>query len=343
MKLTALIASLVGGLVNLTSVTRAVAQQTTFESLTAEGDLAFAHGKLADAERVYVKALEEMKETPENFSRQPLVLNSLANIYNLEGRYSDAKSLCQRAVTLVETSRRKTDPAFASILSTLGSVNLHLGKYARAEQSIQRAITIFKQDSRDHHIELLANYTLLGVALCSQERCKQADQLVQQAVTLCEPSRAGCQKGIAVAQATLAAIYARQGHYRQAEESYRNGLETLERAYRSSNAVLVPILSDLASLYASRNRFSEAEATGHRALEIAEKELPESDAAAKAALAMGQALAGQGRFEAANHILSRRSQFTSELKAQRAFSMRGHSSNTPDSCAKPGDHGKLRS
>ena len=137
------------------------------------------------------------------------------------------------------------------------------------------------------------------MALCSQGKCKQADQVVQQALTLCEPNGAGCQNGSAAARATLAAIYARRGHYRQAEESYRNGLETLEGAYGSSNAILVPILSDLASLYASRNRFSEAEATGHRALEIAAKDLPVSAAAAKAALAVGQALAGQGRSEAA--------------------------------------------
>jgi tetratricopeptide (TPR) repeat protein len=281
----------------LTAVT--VAAQATFGTLAAEGDLAFNHGKFADAEKAYLEALKQPKETPEASSRQAAILNSLATIYNLEGRYPQAEVLCQRALTLVKTSTSKTDPALAGIFSTLGSVNLHLGKYAKAEQSIQRAITIFKQDSRDHHIALLADYTLLGVALCSQGKCKQADQVVQQALTLCEPNGAGCQNGIAAARATLAAIYARRGHYRQAEESYRNGLETLEGAYGSSNALLVPILSDLASLYASRNRFSEAEATGHRALEIAAIDLPESDAAAKAALAVGQALAGQGRFDAA--------------------------------------------
>jgi tetratricopeptide (TPR) repeat protein len=283
----------------LTAVSLASSAQATFESLAAEGDLAFTRGTFADAEKAYLEALERAKETREVTSRQAVVLNSLATIYNLEGRYLQAEALCQRALTLLETSSSKTDPALASIFGTLGSINLHLGKYTKAEHSIQQAIAIYQQDSRDHHVELLADYTLLGVALCSQERCKQADQVVQHALTLCEPNGAGCQNGIAAARATLAAIYARRGQYRQAEELYRSGLETLERAYGPSSSSLVPILSDLASLYASRNRFSEAEATGRRALEIAAKQLPDSDAAAKAALAVGQALAGQRHYDAA--------------------------------------------
>ena len=154
----------------LTVVT--AAGQATFGTLAAQGDLAFSHGKFADAQRAYLEALEQSKETPEAASHQPAILNSLAIIYKLEGHYSEAESLCLRAVTMVQTSSGKTSP------------------------------------------------------------------------------------------------------------------------------MLVPVLADLESLYASRNRFSEAEVTGRRALKIAAKDLSGSDAAARAELATGQALAGQNRFEA---------------------------------------------
>ena len=283
----------------ITLLMGAVPQEATLRNLIAEGDLAFTRGMFADAKKAYLEALRRTKEAPEDNSHEPLILNSLAAIFNVEGRYPQAEAFCQRALTLTETSRSKTDPSFALIFSTLGSVNLHLGRYAKAEQSIRQAITIYKQDSSDHHVELLADYTLLGVALCSQDRCKQAAQVIQEALTLCEPNGASCQNAIAAARATLAAIYAREGHYRQAEESYRNGLESLESAYGVSHPFLIPILSDLASLYVSRNRFSEAEATGRRALEIAEKQQLDSDGTAKAALAIGRGLAGERRFQAA--------------------------------------------
>ena len=95
------------------------------------------------------------------------------------------------------------------------------------------------------------------------------------------------------------AISTRRGRYREAEDSYRDALEVLERILDPSNAMLAPVLSDLSSLYTNRKRFSEAEAMGLRALEIAAKELADSDSVAKAAISIGQALAGQGRFEAA--------------------------------------------
>ena len=275
------------------------AGQATFGTLAAQGNLAFSHGKFADAEKAYVEALKQPKETPEATSREAAILNSLAIIYSLEGRYAESESLCLRAVALVETTSANSDPVLASILSALGSVNLHLGKYSKAEQYIQRAIALRKHDSRDDHAGLLADYTLLGVALCSQDKCRQAEQVIQQALPLCEFGSIDCQNGSAAARATLAAIYARRGRYREAEESYNEAVEILQEAFGPSKSMLVPLLADLASLYASRSRFSEAEATGRRALEIAAKDLSGSDAAARAALATGQALAGQGHFEAA--------------------------------------------
>jgi tetratricopeptide (TPR) repeat protein len=144
----------------------------------------------------------------------------------------------------------------------------------------------------------MAAYALLGVALCSQGKCKQAERIIQQALTLCEAGL-DCLGAKASARMTLAAISTRRGRYREAEDSYRNALEILERRFGSSNAMLVPVLSDLSWLYASWKRFPEAEATGLLALDIATKELSDSDSTARAALAVGQALAGQGRFEAA--------------------------------------------
>jgi tetratricopeptide (TPR) repeat protein len=199
---------------------------------------------------------------------------------------------------MVETTSSKTDLALASMLSTLGTVDLHLGKYSKAEQCFRRAIAICKQDLGNRDRELIAEYALLGVALCSQDKCKQAERIIQQALTLCEAGLE-CLSAKASARMTLAAISTRRGRYREAEDSYRDALEVLERTLGPSNAVLVPVLSDLSLLYANRKRFSEAEAMGHRALDIAAKELADSDSVAKAALSIGRALAGHGRFEAA--------------------------------------------
>jgi hypothetical protein len=102
-----------------------IAQQTNFENLIADAETAFGYGKFADAEKTYLEALERSNEIPEGTTRQSVILNSLATIYNLEGRYPDAESLCLRAITMIESTSGKTDPVLADILNTLGSVNLH--------------------------------------------------------------------------------------------------------------------------------------------------------------------------------------------------------------------------
>ena len=292
-----LMAALLGSVAAQTSLSSPALQPTVVE-LTAEADRAFVNGKFATAEAAYLQALGQLENSPEAASRQPKILSGLAAIYNFEGRYAESESLCIRAITMVETTSSKTDLELVSMLSTLGTVDLHLGKYSKAEQCFRRAIAICKQDLGNRGAELVAAYALLGVVLCSQDKCKQADQIVQEAMTICEAGL-DCQNGKASARLTLAAIYAKRGRYREAEDSYRDALEVLERNLGPSNARLVPVLSDLSSLYANRKRFSEAEAMGLRALDIAAKELADSDSVAKAALSIGRALAGQGRFEAA--------------------------------------------
>jgi len=266
--------------------------------LTAEADRAFVNGKFATAEAAYLQALGQLENSPEATSRQPKILSGLAAIYNFEGRYAESESLCIRAITMVETTSSKTDRVLASMLTTLGTVDVNLGKYSKAEQCFRRAIAICKHDLGNHDRELIAEYALLGVALCSQGKCKQADRIIQQALTLCETGL-DCLSAKASARMTLAAISTRRRRYREAEDSYRDALEILERIFGPSNAMLVPVLSDLSWLYANWKRFPEAEAMGLRALDIAAKELSDSDSAARAASAVGQALAGQGRFEAA--------------------------------------------
>jgi tetratricopeptide (TPR) repeat protein len=281
----------------LLAVASVVAQQNKVDELAARADSEFAQGKFAEAERAYLEVLKETHETSDPPSRLAITLHALATIYNLQGRYKEAEPLCRRALALVDASPGAIESS--SILSTLASIEIHIGEYGQAEQNIRRAITIRLQYFKDHDPDLVAYYTTLGVVLCSEGRCKQANEVVQHALRLCETSFVDCQTAIATARTTLGAINVNLKRYSEAEEWHRGALDLLVATYGPSNAVLVPTLAELASLHASRNRYAEAAATGRRALEIAAKELPYSDAAAKAALAVGQALAGQRRLEAA--------------------------------------------
>ena len=69
-------------------------QENSFDKLTAEGDVAFMLGRFSDSERAYLHAIEASNHSSERPSWQAVVLNSLANIYNMEGHYADAEALC---------------------------------------------------------------------------------------------------------------------------------------------------------------------------------------------------------------------------------------------------------
>ena len=122
-----LMAALLGSVAAQTSLSSPALQPTVVE-LAAEADRAFVNGKFATAEAAYLQALDRLENSPEATSRQPKILSGLAAIYNFEGRYAESESLCIRAITMVETTSSKTDLALASMLSTLGTVDLQPGK-----------------------------------------------------------------------------------------------------------------------------------------------------------------------------------------------------------------------
>ena len=290
----------VGGLAMATVVTAHAQQQSKFDELAIEGNLAFSRARFADAERFYLEALDHINDASDANSGQLAILVPLATIYNIQGRYTEAESLCRRALIFVQaTSPRKIDLVTASIFGTLASIEIHTGQYGKAELNIRRAITIRKQYHVDHDTELLAAYTTLGVVLCGEGHCKQADQVLREALRPFESDTARSQVSIAAAASILGAINMDRRRYREAEECYRRALNMLTSEYGASSAMLVPVLSDLALLYSRRGRYLEADAAGRCALEIAAKELSDSNATAKAALGIGQALLGQGRFEEA--------------------------------------------
>ena len=299
MKVIALIGVLAEAIAIQSAIIVAAPEQTKFEDLQSAGDVAFSQGKFDEAEKAYLEALNQKNEPPGTALQQAVILNSLSVIYNIEGRYQEALSACQRAMILLQSVPGKTDQLLGGIYGSLGSVHLHLWEYAKAEQYIRQSIAIFERDHENNYLKLIGEYTLLGVELCSQGRCKQAEQSVQHALALCQPDRAGCQKAVVAPHEALAAIYVERHDYRKAEELYKQALEILEKSYGPSNAMLTPTLSNLSSLYVRQRRFKEAEVAGLRVLEIAKKEVSDTNATAKAALAVGQALMRQGRFEAA--------------------------------------------
>ena len=274
-----------------------LAQQKDWATLVAEGNRALADGQYAQAEAAFVTALENVKDLPESDIRQPKTLALLGYVYIFTARYEKAESLYVRALAICERTPVKDSPVAAEIMDGLGTLYRVLGRYAEAELWIKRAVLINERSLGLQNPYLGAFYHSLAIVLLEEGKLAQATKTINRALALWKTDDPHHQENIALATGTLGNIYSSRRRYRESEDCYLHVLATLEKIRGPSHPMLLSTLPNLALLYVAMKKYPEAETISRRALAIANAnpEQPLANAA-NAEIALGRALAGQGRF-----------------------------------------------
>ena len=121
---------------------QASAQGTAWKSNSAGGVKAFQQGRYAEAEKLFLAALEEAKGFGPQDPRLATSLNNLAELYRAQGRYAEAEPLYKRALAIVEKALGVEHPHVATSLNNLASLYLDQGRYAEAEPLYKRSLAI---------------------------------------------------------------------------------------------------------------------------------------------------------------------------------------------------------
>lgn len=107
------------------------------------GWAAFKEKNYVDAEKQFLDALKEAERFPNDDPRLRLTLNTLAEIYRDQAKYSEAEPLYLRVLERDERVLGAEHPNVAASLNNLANNYRVLGKYAEAEPLYQRALAIW--------------------------------------------------------------------------------------------------------------------------------------------------------------------------------------------------------
>ena len=105
------------------------------------GNLYADQGKMAEAEKMYQRALEGKEKAwgPEHTSTLSTV-NNLGNLYKNQGKMAEAEKMYQRALEGYEKAWGPEHTSTLSTVNNLGSLYADQGKMAEAEKMYQRAL-----------------------------------------------------------------------------------------------------------------------------------------------------------------------------------------------------------
>jgi len=197
-------------------------------ALCARGALHLEHGRIADSEACYLKALEVEPGYAEAHFK-------LGNIFSTRGQLTEAEACYRRAIDIA--------PDYVKALYNLGNTLRDLSRLAEAEASYRRAIEIDPGYTAAHNN--------LGAMLMFQARHGEAET--------CFRSALGIQPNDVVAMNNLGLALKEQERIDEAEESYMRAL-----AIEPDNA---DVHNNLGVAQRAQGRLAESEASYRRSLE----------------------------------------------------------------------------
>ncbi|CAJ2640699.1 unnamed protein product [Trifolium pratense] len=159
---------------------------------TDKGRELFLQGKLDDAERLFVAAIQEAKE---GFGEQdPHVAsacNNLAELYRVKKAFDKAEPLYLEAIKILEESFGPDDVRVAVAVHNLGQFYVGQRMLEKARVSYERALKIKRRVLGYGHSECSDTMYQIGMVLYLQGKERDAETIIKESISMLETGGEG--------------------------------------------------------------------------------------------------------------------------------------------------------
>jgi tetratricopeptide (TPR) repeat protein len=200
-------------------------------------------------------------------------LSRAATYLSHRARYTEAKSLYQRALQIGETTRQNENLPMAEALHGLARLYREQSKYEEAEPLYQQALVIRKRALGSEHVLVSETLNELANIYQHQTKYEEAEPLYQQAIRIREQVLGLQHAQLASPLYNLGELYRKQGKYEEAEPFYQRALSIGKQAFGPEHMEVGYSLNGLAMFYYEQGKDEEAEHFLLQALHIWEQAL----------------------------------------------------------------------
>jgi VWFA-related protein len=293
--------------------------QNTWEEKNKAGEKLFQEGKLADANRLFLEALQEAQKFGPNDLRLAPIYNNLALVAFVRSSFITSEGLYEKAITVVESSRGAEDPLLLPILENLTRLYVKEWAFSKAIRTRRRICSIREKKLGPEHpdtassLNQLATLYLDSVRLLPRSdqspsiapnangeaassasptgsvddenapddaaKLATAESLYRRVLALQEKTFDAGNNRLVDVLQNLGEVQHAEGKPAQAEESYARAVGIIEGSFGKKDLKLAGPLQHMADLKVEEERYSEAGELYGRALQIRETRLGENDPA----------------------------------------------------------------
>jgi tetratricopeptide (TPR) repeat protein len=161
-------------------------QDTLWDSYIDEGSKAYSEQDFPEAEKQYVAALKEAEKFGAEDSRLITSLDSLASLYEAQGKWVEAEPLYQRTLAIQENLLGLDHPDVADNLNNLAIVYKAQGKYSEAESLYKRALAIREKANGPDHPDIADGLENLAMVYKTEGKYREAEALYTRELAIWE-------------------------------------------------------------------------------------------------------------------------------------------------------------
>ncbi len=258
-----------------------------FHLLGKTADYLYQRGQYDETERLLQQLLTVQKSIVEpdlSDTNTIVIMNNIAGLYRIRGRFAEAEKLYQLALGMCENIKEGVPPIFVSICSGLGVVYEKQRKFFEAEQLHRQALNIHLQRGEET-LEVATCLNDLAMIYKYQGRFPEAKSLYLSSLAIRQKLLKPNDPFLAESMNNIGALYRSWRKYSQAEGYYLRAHRIKEHIYEPDHPRMATSYNNLAIVYEDQEKYSEAESYYQKAIEILERKLGPDHPNTKSALA----------------------------------------------------------
>jgi len=198
-------------------------------------------------------------------------IQELAYILRLQGKYTEASPLYEKALKIFEVSNSEPSREYAQIINSLAILYRMQGKYPLAEPLYLRALNMRLDLFGDVHEDVAQSYNSLGCLNQDMGRYPIAEKYLQQAISLREQLMGSNHPDVAMSLNNLGGLYLDWSKYSMAEPAYLRAMQIYKAVFGDTHPNVAKSLNSLAGLYQEQGKYNQAEGMYHKCIAMKRK------------------------------------------------------------------------
>lgn len=270
----------------LSSPAVALADDPAWTAATEQGLAKERSGDLAGAATLLKKASEIAEKLPPDNPMRLRSLENLGHVREMQGSYTIAESLYQKALALREKQFGADSPKIARAVNDLGRIKLLDGRYAEAEDLLERALRFRKAEDKDKDLPLAEIEHNLALLCSKNGKFKDADQYLFDSLAIRQAANAYQEQAQSMALGALLA--ASRGRVKEGDGQAASAILMANRKGGKNSLLKADVLDMAAKVKLLAGKNKDALQHSESALAIRKKLLsPEHPAIAESLLTTG--------------------------------------------------------